>query len=180
VTQVINAVQKLIAPVNESRVHLAKKVTNNKGADVYIEGVGNLMTTIASCCNPVPGDFISGYITQGRGVSIHRMDCRNFLQLQTDESERILEVSWGQTPQDKYSVDIIVEAYDRIGLLRDVTMLLDGAQINVTAMQTNSNHELNTVDMVMTIEIKDFTQLSRILAKINQLPNIASAQRRQS
>ncbi|MFT6389306.1 MAG: GTP pyrophosphokinase [Cellvibrionaceae bacterium] len=180
VTQVINAVQKLIAPVNEPHVHIAKKVSDNKGADIYIEGVGNLMTTIASCCNPVPGDYISGYITQGRGVSIHRMDCRNFLQLQSDESERILEVSWGQTPHDKYSVDIIIEAYDRIGLLRDVTMLLDGSHINVTAMQTNSNHELNTVDMVMTIEIEDFTQLSRILAKINQLPNIASAQRRQS
>jgi GTP pyrophosphokinase len=180
VTQVINAAQKLIAPISEPPVHISKKVSTNKGADIYIEGVGNLMTTIASCCNPVPGDDISGYITQGRGVSIHRKDCRNFLQLQTDESERILKVSWGQAPQDKYSVDIIVEAYDRIGLLRDVTMLLDSAHINVTAMQTTSSHESHTVDMTVTIEIKDFTQLSRILAKLNQLPNIASAQRRQS
>jgi GTP pyrophosphokinase len=178
VAQVINAAQKLITPVNEPQVHIAKKVSNNKGADIYIEGVGNLMTTIASCCNCVPGDEISGYITQGRGVSVHRMDCRNFLQLQTDEPERILKVSWGQAPQDKYSVDIIVEAYDRIGLLRDVTILLEGAHINVTAMQTTSNQGSHTVDMTMTIEIKDFTQLSRILAKINQLPNIASAQRR--
>jgi GTP pyrophosphokinase len=178
VAQVINAAQKLITPVNEPQVHIAKKVSNNKGADIYIEGVGNLMTTIASCCNCVPGDEISGYITQGRGVSVHRMDCRNFLQLQNDEPERILKVSWGQAPQDKYSVDIIVEAYDRIGLLRDVTILLEGAHINVTAMQTSSNQGSHTVDMTMTIEIKDFTQLSRILAKINQLPNIASAQRR--
>jgi GTP pyrophosphokinase len=178
VAQVINAAQKLITPVNEPQVHIAKKVSNNKGADIYIEGVGNLMTTIASCCNCVPGDEISGYITQGRGVSVHRMDCRNFLQLQNDEPERILKVSWGQAPQDKYSVDIIVEAYDRIGLLRDVTILLEGAHINVTAMQTTSNQGSHTVDMTMTIEIKDFTQLSRILAKINQLPNIASAQRR--
>lgn len=180
VAQVINAAQKLITPVNEPQVHIAQKVSNNKGADIYIEGVGNLMTTIASCCNCVPGDDISGYITQGRGVSVHRMDCRNFLQLQTDEPERILKVSWGQAPQDKYSVDIIVEAYDRIGLLRDVTILLEGAHINVTAMQTTSNQGAHTVDMKMTIEIKDFTQLSRILAKINQLPNIASAQRRVS
>ncbi len=180
VTQVVNAAQKLIAPIKKPQLHLTTSKANNKGADIYIEGVGNLMTTIASCCDPVPGDDISGYITQGRGVSIHRMDCRNFLQLQIDEPERILKVSWGQAPQDKYSVDIIVEAYDRTGLLRDITTLLDSAHINVTAMQTLSNGRSNTVDMMLGIEIKDFTQLSRILAKINQLPNIVSAERKHS
>lgn len=180
VTQVINAAQKLITPIKKPQLQLAKSKASNKGTDIYIDGVGNLMTTIASCCNPVPGDDISGYITQGRGVSIHKMDCRNFLQLQTDEPERILKVSWGNTPQDNYSVDVIIEAYDRAGLLRDITTLLDSAHINVTAMQTSSNMGANTADMMLTMEIKDFTQLSRILAKINQLPNIVSAQRKHS
>ena len=146
--------------------------------DIHIDGVGNLMTTIANCCRPVPGDDISGYITRGRGVSIHRKDCRHFLQLQTDEPERIIQVSWGEAPKQKYEVDIIIEAYDRKGLLRDITVLLDNAHVNVTAMETLSNKGKHMVDMVMTVEIRDFAELSRILARINQLPNIASAKRK--
>lgn len=178
VGQVVRAAQKLIEPREEPKIHLVEKTSSSVGDDIYINGVGNLMTNIANCCHPLPGDEISGYITLGRGVTIHRKDCRNFLQLQTDEPERIIQVSWGKAPKQKYSVDIIVEAYDRKGLLRDITVMLDNAHINVTAMQTLSDKGHNTVDMLMTIEIKDFTELSRILARINQLPNIASAQRR--
>jgi GTP pyrophosphokinase len=180
VGQVIKAAQKLVAPIEEPKIHFTERKAPSTENDIYIEGVGNLMTNIANCCHPLPGDDISGYITQGRGVSIHRKDCRNFLQLQTDEPERIMQVSWGEAPKQKYEVDIIVEAYDRKGLLRDITVLLDNAHINVTAMQTLSDKGQHTVDMVMTMEIRDFAELSRILARINQLPNIASARRKES
>jgi GTP pyrophosphokinase len=180
VSHVIRAAQKLIEPIEEPKIHLVEKRKTNTANDIYIDGVGNLMTAIANCCHPLPGDEISGYITQGRGVSIHRKDCRNILQLQTDEPERIIQVSWGEAPKQEYEVDIIVEAYDRKGLLKDITVLLDNAHINVTAMQTLSDKGQHTVDMVMTIEIRDFTQLSRILGRINQLPNIALARRKSS
>ncbi len=180
VNQVVRAAQKLIEPKEEPKIHLVQKTPTKADNDIYIDGVGNLMTSIANCCHPLPGDDISGYITQGRGVSIHRKDCRNFLQLHTDEPERIIKVSWGEAPQEKYEVEIIIEAYDRKGLLRDITVLLDNARINVIAMQTLSDRGKHTVDMVMTIEIRDFTDLSRILARINQLPNIASAGRKHS
>jgi GTP pyrophosphokinase len=178
VSHVIRAAQSLIAPAEEPKIHLVEKRKSTTENDIYIDGVGNLMTNIANCCHPLPGDEISGYITQGRGVSIHRKDCRNILQLQTDEPERIIQVSWGEAPKQEYEVDIIIEAYDRKGLLKDITVLLDNAHINVTAMQTLSDKGQHTVNMVMTIEIRDFTELSRILARINQLPNIASARRK--
>lgn len=180
VTYVLKSAQKLLTPAEEPKIHLVQKKSAPSHNDVYIDGVGNLMTAIANCCHPLPGDDISGYITQGRGVSIHRKDCRNFLQLQTDEPERILKVNWGQEPKQRYEVDIMVEAYDRQGLLRDITVLLDNAQINVTAMQTLSDRGQNTANMIITLEIKDFSELSRVLARVNQLPNVASARRKHS
>lgn len=178
VNQVIRAAQKLVSPVEEPSINLVKKSKPSTQNDIYIDGVGNLMTTIASCCHPVPGDDITGYITQGRGVSIHRKDCRNVLQLQTDEPERIIQVSWGEAPKQRYEVEIAIEAYDRNGLLRDITVLLDNARINVTSLQTLSDKGRNMVDMVLTAEIRDYSELSRILARINQLPNISSARRK--
>lgn len=181
VSHVLNAAQKLLdehSPQQEIIPFKTKAPRKKKDSDFYIEGVGNLLTTIANCCNPVPGDAIAGYVTLGRGVSIHRQDCANILQLQTEEPQRIIKVEWGHTPQNFYSVDIVIEAYDRYGLLRDITALLDGERINVIAMQTLSDKGKNTVDMQITVEIRSFDELSRVLTKINQLPNIASARRK--
>jgi len=181
VGQVLHAVQKQIADANPEQPTIplrAKSPTRKKDSDFYIEGVGNLMTQIANCCNPVPGDAITGYITLGRGVSIHRQDCSNILQLQADEPQRVIKVEWGRAPQSSYSVDIIIEAYDRYGLLKDITALLDNERINISAMQTLSDKKKNTVDMQATVEIRSFDELSRILSKLNQLPNIASARRK--
>lgn len=135
------------------------------------------MTEIASCCNPLPGDAINGYITKGRGVSIHRQDCSNILQLEADEPGRIIQVAWGDAPKSVYSVEVMVEAFDRQGLLRDITDLLDREKVNITAMQTLSDRGKHTVDMSMTVEVKGFNELSRLLARLNQLPNVASARR---
>lgn len=181
VGQVLNAAQKQLDDANPQQPLIpfkAKSPRKKKDSDFYIEGVGNLLTQIASCCSPVPGDAITGYITLGRGVSIHRQDCSNILQLQADEPQRIIKVEWGSAPQSSYSVDIIIEAYDRYGLLRDITALLDGERINISAMQTLSDKRKNTVDMQVTAEIRSFDELSRILTRLNQLPNVASARRK--
>ncbi|WP_339899795.1 GTP diphosphokinase [uncultured Gilvimarinus sp.] len=181
VGQVISAAQRLIDskhPKEPTIPFKAKSSKRKKDSDVFIEGVGNLLTQIASCCTPVPGDAITGYITLGRGVSIHRADCSNVLQLQADEPQRIIKVDWGATPQSSYSVDLIVEAYDRHGLLLDITALLDHERINISAMQTLSDKRKNTVDMQITVEIRGFDELSRVLTRLNQLPNIASARRK--
>ncbi len=180
VEQVLRAAQQLIEPEvpEQEEIDFSNKKAATANNDVYIDGVGSLLTSIANCCNPLPGDEITGYITMGRGVSIHRKDCRNILQLATDEPERIIQVKWGDAPQQTYTVDIILEAYDRQGLLRDVTTLLDNARINVTALQTLSDKGQHTVSMIITIDIRDYTHLSHILGRLNQLPNIASARRK--
>lgn len=181
VGHVLNTAQKMLALGQDTAPVIpmvGKADHQDQGSDLYIDGVGNLLTHIASCCHPVPGDAITGYITLGRGVSIHRQDCNNILQLQADEPERIIQVNWGAAPQSFYSVDVIIEAFDRHGLLRDITVLLDSEHINISAMQTISDKRKNTVDMQVTLEIRSFNELSRILSRLNQLPNVATARRK--
>jgi GTP pyrophosphokinase len=148
--------------------------------DIQIQGVGNLLTQMAGCCQPLPGDPIVGYITLGRGVSIHRQDCAAVLQLEGREPERIIQVSWGPVPVQTYPVDIVIKAYDRSGLLRDVTQVLLNERINVLAVNTRSNKEDNTASMLLTIEIPGLDALARLLARISQLPNIIEARRNRS
>ena len=142
-----------------------------------IQGVGNLLTQMAGCCQPLPGDPIVGYITQGRGVSIHRQDCASVLQLAGREPERIIQVSWGPVPVQTYPVEIVIKAYDRSGLLRDVTQVLLNEKLNVLAVNTRSNKEDNTASMSITVEIPGLDALGRLLARIGQLPNIIEARR---
>ncbi|MFC0708180.1 GTP diphosphokinase [Azorhizophilus paspali] len=148
-----------------------------KRDDIQIQGVGNLLTQMAGCCQPLPGDPIVGYITQGRGVTIHRQDCANALQLASREPERIIQVSWGPVPVQTYPVDIFIHAYDRSGLLRDVSQVLLNERINVLAANTLSNKEDSTAQMVLTIEIPGLDALGRLLARIAQLPNVIEARR---
>lgn len=181
VERIINAAQRLINAANPqepvvSTVGRASDETS--GADVYIDGVGNLMSHIAQCCKPIPGDRITGYITLGRGVSIHRQDCVNVVHMHEEEPERIISVGWAEKPKQYYSATISLEAFDRHGLLRDITTLLDREKMNVSAMQTLSDKNKNTVSMLLTVEIASFSELSRILAKLAQLPNISSVQRK--
>ncbi|SMF35967.1 GTP pyrophosphokinase [Alteromonadaceae bacterium Bs31] len=181
VEKVINSAQRLLnidKHENPAASLVGRATDETGGADVYIDGVGNLLSHIAQCCKPIPGDRISGYITLGRGVSIHRVDCINLLQRQAIEPERIITVGWAEEPSQTYSVTIALEAFDRHGLLRDITTLLDREKVNVSAMQTLSNKNKNTVDMTLQIEITDFNELSKVLAKLGQLPNVSAVRRK--
>jgi GTP pyrophosphokinase len=181
-TQLVNLAQQLVEPErgNEQLELIPRKATGykpGKRGDIQIQGVGNLMTQMAGCCQPLPGDAIVGYITQGRGVSIHRQDCASVLQLGSREPERIIQVSWGPVPVLTYPVDIIIRAYDRSGLLRDVSQVLLNERINVLAVNTRSNKEDNTALMSLTIEIPGLDALGRLLGRISQLPNIIETRR---
>ncbi len=145
--------------------------------DIIIEGVGNLMTTMAQCCHPVPGDDIRGYITVGRGVAVHRSDCENLLHLAVVEPRRVLQVNWGQRPGKLYPVEMIIEAYDRTGLLRDVSALLANEKVNVLAVNTLSNQGENTASMNLTVEVDSLERLARVMSKIEQLPNVTRTRR---
>lgn len=152
------------------------RMGNNAG-EIQIQGVGNLMTQMANCCHPVPGDPVIGYITIGRGVTIHRQDCPNALQLASKEPERMIQVDWGIAPAHTYPVDIHIKAYDRSGLLRDISQVLLNEKVNTLAMNTLSNKENNTATMKITIEITSLEALGRLLGRISQLPNIIEVMR---
>lgn len=161
-------VQNLIKPLSKPEV---------SGSDLRIEGVGNLLTNMARCCQPVPGDQVIGYITLGRGVSIHRQDCPNIIHASEKQKQRFLQVSWGSATREHYVVDILIKAFDRAGLLRDVTSLLANEKAHVYALQTQSDKQENTTYITLTIEIDGLNSLSRLLTKLNQIPNVLEARR---
>ncbi len=132
---------------------------------VQVLGVGNLVTHLAQCCHPVPGDKIIGYITRSRGVTIHRQDCYSVLH--EDEQDRLVPVEWGQT-DSLYPVNIQVEAWDRVGLMRDITTFVAEEKVNITSLDMH-NHDDRTVTMDFTLETQGLAQLSRLLRKIESV-----------
>ncbi len=177
--QLAGAANELATPSNDDFV--AAKPTRSSDADekgIRIEGVGNLLSHIAQCCRPVPQDPIVGYITRGRGVTIHRRDCPNLLRLAAAERERILEVDWGGAVAAVYPVEIEILAYDRSGLLRDITASLANEKINVIGVNTYTDKTDYAAHMHLTLEIRDIGELSRVLSRIGQLPNVVEVKRK--
>jgi len=140
---------------------------------VQVLGVGDLMTNIAQCCHPVPGDKIIGYITRSRGVTIHRQDCQNVLH--EKEKERLIPVEWGQS-DNLYPVNIEFEAWDRVGLMRDVTTVVAEEKVNITSANL-ANSDGQTVTIFLTLEIKGLAQLSQILKKLETVKGVISVSR---
>jgi GTP pyrophosphokinase len=146
-------------------------------AGVTIQGVGNLLTRTAKCCNPLPGDPIVGFITRGQGVTIHRQNCPNALRHHDEHDERLIEVSWGAEAGQTYPVEVEITAYDRAGLLRDITSLLANEKINVLGVSTVTDKN-QAAHMTFTLDISNLEILSRILALLDQIPNVTAVRRR--
>jgi GTP pyrophosphokinase len=143
-----------------------------------VQGVRHLLTHLAHCCEPKPGDAITGYVTLGRGVAIHREDCHNILQLPEDKRARLIEVSWGQDGES-YPVEIEIRAIDRKGLLKDITQILAHEHVNILRTFSLTDQTDQTVRLEVTAEVSDLGQLSLALDKLEQVHNVLSAQRRQ-
>jgi len=139
---------------------------------VEVVGLKGLLSSMARCCNPTPGDQIVGYITRGRGATIHRQDCPNILRLK--DRERLLQVGWGRSERT-YPVPVEIKAYDRQGLMGDISNLLDGENVNIVDVTVKVNRSL--ADLHLIVEVRDLAQLSRILTRIENLPNVLEAQR---
>ncbi|MBT7340324.1 MAG: bifunctional (p)ppGpp synthetase/guanosine-3',5'-bis(diphosphate) 3'-pyrophosphohydrolase [Halieaceae bacterium] len=174
-------------------LRVAKSVTHSDGAlhpewaihpqqaapegAARVDGVGNLLTQFAGCCLPVPGDGIEGYITRSGGVTVHRADCARLLALHDEYPERIIAVNWGAAAVELFPVDIELTAYDRQGLLADVTLVLAQASANVTSINTQSHPDNNTAHMRLRAEVSTIDALMELLAKLHQLDNVISAKR---
>jgi GTP pyrophosphokinase len=178
--QILTAVQDLVEPaLKEARPAFVPRARGaRKPAGVSIRGVGNLLTRMAKCCNPVPGDAIVGFITRGQGIAIHRRDCPNALRHHNENEERLIEVEWGADSAQTYPVEVEVLAHERAGLLRDITGLFANEKVNVTAVNTQTDKGQYVARMTFTLEIPNVETLSRVLALLDQIPNVMDVRRR--
>ena len=174
------AVLKQIAQKSTIQTKNNNKTGNKKGSEVIIEGVGNLMYTIANCCRPIPGDPIAGFVTQGRGISIHRADCEQLQELKNHAPERITNAVWNDNTHSSYTMVTQIVANDRSGLLRDITTILANEKVNVLGLISRSDMKQQLATIEVDMEIFDQDSLNRILNKIKQLPDVIEAKRFQS
>lgn len=182
VTQATNAVLAQFLPKQEESESLTPTLRSRARPDkvggISVKGVDNLLTHTAGCCRPVPGDQVLGYITQGRGITIHRSDCAHILRAQEERMERLVEVDWFADKASLYIVDLLIEATDRQGLLRDITSLVANERINVSGMTTTVNKKTQITNMGLQVEVKDAATLSRLVSQIAKLPGVTHVQRR--
>ena len=175
--QIVRVLQEAAQPaVPTPAPQPARQTTLDQGA-LSIEGVGNLLTTLARCCQPLPGDAVRGYITKGRGVSVHRADCGSLARLLRRDPDRVIEVSWGHTGSHAYEVDIELRGYDRKELQKDVTNVISNAGAHIIASSSRSQPQSGEVEMRYTLRVRDFEQLSTLLGKLLALPNVTDARR---
>ena len=177
--QVINLVAETIPTIDvePSPADFVGRGRKGQASGVVIEGLDNIMTHIAGCCRPIPGEPIIGYITHNRGVSVHSRACSELLRLHEEEPQRVIDVSWQHTIDAVQAVNIAVKSWDRTGLLRDISNVLANEHVNVTGVNTQSNKQDGTAQMQITVEVKTLEQLGRVLAKIEQQPNVITARR---
>lgn len=179
VLNVFRTFEEKQAPINRDTVikKKAKVAKRSASSDILVEGVGNLLTRMAGCCKPVPGDEICGYVSQGRGIMIHRADCHYLLNAQNKSPEKVLRVDWSNAVNENYLIDLQIKAYDRKGLLGDITTLMGEEKVSVTALNTHVNKKRLMVLIKLQIEVPSISVVSRIMSKIEQLPTIVSVQR---
>lgn len=170
----LSRVIKQLADTEETADILQITTTPKKAHTDAIQVVGlkDLLWTMAKCCTPMPGDQIVGYVTRGRGATIHRQDCPNILQRK--DTERLLQVDWG-TVEQTFAVPVTVKAYDREGLLGDISTLLQSEGVNIANVSVNFNRSL--ADLRLVVEVRTLEQLSRVLTRMENLPNVLEAQR---
>lgn len=145
-------------------------------AKVNIRGTGGLLTRIALCCKPLPGEEIMGYVTRGRGVTIHRQDCASLLRLIQEEPERVIELEWG-AEEATFSVQIAITAYDRSGLFHDISGVVDREDLNMTAVSSGKRDRYNIIPVYITLDVPNLNKLNRVLGKIERIPNVISTRR---
>ncbi|HXF60904.1 MAG TPA: GTP diphosphokinase [Caldilineaceae bacterium] len=155
------------------------KRTATTSGGFMVQGVDGLLTHLGRCCNPVPGDPIVGYVTRGRGLTVHRTTCPNVANIvRKGQENRLVDVQWAARPEATFPVKIQVAAYDRSGLMRDVAALVADEHINMVSVEAITGQKDNLAIINATLEIQNAAQLTRVLTKIDRLPNVVEARRR--
>jgi GTP pyrophosphokinase len=177
--QIAGAVQRRAAQREPARPRTARGAAGRAAGGMVVDGVGDLLSSFARCCRPVPPEPVTGYITIGRGVSIHRTSCANLQRLRDAHPERVLAVEWGaHAPERRFPVAVAIHAFDRRGLVRDISSVLADEHVNIEAMNTVTSAAENTADVSLRVSVQGLDELSRLLARLSALPNVISARRR--
>ncbi|MBL8325761.1 MAG: bifunctional (p)ppGpp synthetase/guanosine-3',5'-bis(diphosphate) 3'-pyrophosphohydrolase [Rubrivivax sp.] len=168
----------------EERVALQRSRSGTRRGGVLVVGVDSLLTTLARCCRPAPPDPIGGFVTRGKGVAIHRADCTNLRHMAAADPGRLIEVKWGAAGQADpagealYPIDVLIEAADRGGLLRDISEVFAKQKVNVTAVHTQSARDRSTAWMTFTVEVPDASRLGPVLAQVARVAGVRHARRK--
>ena len=184
--QVINYFKQLedkITPVEEidpqslvRESHIGKNTTGDNNG-ITVSGVGNLLTHMAKCCSPVPGDTIAGFITQGRGISVHRQDCEQLANALHQQPERLVEVQWGLDDKQTYQASTLIIASDRQGLFRDISTIIANEKVSIVGIDSNSDSAKHTMSMNIKMEVTSSELLTRVLDKLRQLDDVIEVKR---
>ena len=170
--------QVMEAPITEPQRRTRRRKPRKGGGRVRVQGIDDLMTTLAKCCKPVPEDPIVGYITRGRGVTVHRADCPVVTRLGVDERDRLVEVVWAEAePDTVFSVDLMLVANDRKGLLRDISAVFSNEDVDVTNVKTQSDAKRQLALMKFSLMITGIGQLDQLIAKLLQVPDVTEVRR---
>jgi GTP pyrophosphokinase len=171
------AQQAAAAPPKPAEKTARPAAARSEKGNFTVEGVGNLLTQLARCCQPVPGDSITGYLTRGRGVSIHRADCAAVQRLLARQPERALPVNWAASGNSRYEVGVQIHAYDRKWLLKDLTNVLAQSEATIVAIQSSVDSARGLADVRVTLRVGDFGQLSQLLGRLDAVPGVQDARR---
>jgi GTP pyrophosphokinase len=175
--QVARVLQESQQPPEPPSMPVTARPTVFDHSAISIEGVGNLLTVLARCCQPLPGDPVRGFITRTRGVSVHRANCISLARLARRDPDRVIEVSWGQAAAQAYEVTIQLNGYDRKGLQKDVVGVISNANIGIIASSSRLFARSGEVEMRYTLRVRDFEQLSTLLDRLAALPNVVEVRR---
>jgi GTP pyrophosphokinase len=180
--QIENLLRPAAPEPEETRIPLHRPRSEGSGrGGVLVVGVESLLTTLSRCCRPAPPDAIGGFVTRGKGVAIHRADCPNFRHMAGAQPGRVIEVQWGTPTADRsavYPVDVVIEAADRGGLLRDISEVFAKERINVIGVHTMSAKDRSTAWMTFTVEVADAARLSAVLGQVRRVPGVRHARRK--
>ena len=178
----LNRIKTLTAPQKETKTPLIYEPTPNTSLPpapaVNVESVGNLLTQLAQCCQPIPGDEIIGYITKGRGISIHQAACYNIKQALKHRPERIIDVTWGAEFSKKFPVSLFLEVDDRSGLIRDISNVIANEKVHILSLNTRVNKLKRQNTISLTIEITRLDLLEKIIRELTKIPEVNVVKRK--
>jgi GTP pyrophosphokinase len=178
VTQLMQAAGRLSAPPERVLPRPARATLRRRATPVEIEGVGDLPTTLARCCGPLRPQAITGYVTLGRGVTVHRSDCASLQRMSALKPNRVLKVEWAGADTGTLEVEIAVSAYDRRGLLRDLTDVVAAERLSIDAVTSRTDHEAGVAYFALRVAVDGLEQLARVLRRLAAVPNVIEARRR--